>query len=118
METVGEGHVETFAVTLESPGAKPDATSMRIVNLLDSVACLDRGASDFDEDGDGIWDIRHLRLREEEIPPDRRLFRLAEQSSVVIARKDLVEHFVAKNLQGVRFVTLENFSLAIRGPQR
>ncbi|WP_240358013.1 imm11 family protein [Myxococcus vastator] len=75
-----------------------------IANPLLKVPCLDferskyrRTASDPNE----IAEIKVLYIREEAIPSDAQLFRLAELPEMVVLRSDLLEAFQQEGLTGI-----------------
>ncbi|NVJ05697.1 hypothetical protein HUW63_10705 [Myxococcus sp. AM001] len=75
-----------------------------IANPLLKVPCLDferskyrRTASDPNE----IAEIKVLYIREEAVPSDAQLFRLAELPEMVVLRSDLLEAFQQEGLTGI-----------------
>ncbi|GHG88967.1 hypothetical protein [Comamonas sp. JC664] len=75
-----------------------------IANPLLKVACLDferskyrRAASDPNE----IAEVKVLCLREDEVPSDAQLFRVAEFPEMIVLRSDLLEAFQQAGLTGL-----------------
>lgn len=82
-----------------------------IANLLGPGVPLDRQKSDVD------WSfrpnktsrIRRLVLDSAKIPPDAKLFRLAERGDVILVREDLVRKIVGVPFKGAFFRELDDY---------
>ncbi|NVI98883.1 hypothetical protein HV824_12235 [Myxococcus sp. AM009] len=73
-----------------------------IANPLRSVSCVDRERSKYRLDGpDEIGDIRMLHVRDDSIPGDAQLFRVAEFPEMMVLRSDLLEAFQQAGLTGL-----------------
>jgi hypothetical protein len=103
----GETHFELFSMSLTAK--KQDLRGgMFVVNLLDNIPCLERRASSFSVDEDGlIKKISRLVVDESQIPEGRTLFRLAEKADLVLARPKLVQRLQQSAFRGVRFIPVE-----------
>lgn len=112
VKEIGDTHFEAFPVTLAAKSGKRDDQSTQIVNLLDNVSCMNKKASKFDVDEDNknyIDTIHKLVLDKTKIPPERHLFRLGEEETVIIACSELVDKWKAIQVRGVKFVKSEEY---------
>jgi hypothetical protein len=96
LKSILEAHVEHPVeylpfVLLDHKGRVADDT-MWIVNLLDAVACTDvektEGSQSAFHPGE-FQDLLELHVHTDRVPPDRKLFRLAECPATILVRDDL-----------------------------
>jgi len=112
LQEVGETHFETWPVRIVAQTGGEDAESLRIVNLLDNVSCMDMEKSQFKLDRSpphDILKIRRLVLDESRIPADRHLFRMAEFETVFLISEPLRDLFVADGLPAFLFQPSHEF---------
>lgn len=106
---VGENAAEYLPFILHDKQGRVVKERYFVVNLLHSVACFDLAKSKYktypNKPGK-IYGIRSIHLREEQIPPDAKLFRLAEYTRFIIIRSDLVEAIQKAGLTGLAVLPL------------
>ncbi len=88
-----------------------------IANLLDAVACMDRKRSDFEMDPLDKGQVEHFRrlvLDERKIPPEAKVFRLAEKTDLFIVREDLVRAIRVSGCTGTFFPEMEDYGAEFR----
>lgn len=104
---LGPEDVEFVPFKLKDKKGKPVAKPYCVANPLRRVACLDTERSDCKlftnpVSGEQKWMIETVVLREDAIPPDARLFRLAEKPShTVLIRSDLLDLIRKAGLTGL-----------------
>ncbi|MCY1046161.1 hypothetical protein OV208_32925 [Corallococcus sp. bb12-1] len=106
---MGEGNAEYLPFTLHDKQGRVVKEQYFVVNLLRSVACFDLEKSrykTYPKNPDEIYGIRSVYLREDRIPLDARLFRLAESLRITIIRSDLVEAVEKAGLVGLAVLPL------------
>jgi hypothetical protein len=97
--------VEFIPFQLKDKKGKARPERYAIANPLRKVECLDPSRSDaklFSNpvDGSKEWMISALQIDVSKVPPDARLFRLAEDPKRILIRSDLVETIRAAGLTG------------------
>lgn len=106
---VGEGVAEYLPFILHDKQGRVVKERYFVVNLLRSVSCLDLEKSQYDtypHKPEKIYGIESIYLREDQIPPDATLFRLAEYTRFIIIRSDLVEAIQKAGLTGLAVLPL------------
>ncbi|HEX5751900.1 MAG TPA: DUF1629 domain-containing protein [Archangium sp.] len=94
--------MEYLPITVLDRRGRPTKSRYYLANVLRKVACMDREKSEFVPGSDEeILVVERLKLQEELIPPETRLFRLGECPEVIIIRSDLLQHIQAENLTGL-----------------
>jgi hypothetical protein len=81
-----------------------------VANLLGSVSCLDASRSKFDEDPlepGGIANLYKLNLRVDQIPEDKKLFRLMQMTHRFIIRSDLLQLLREREVTGLATLDLD-----------
>lgn len=101
-EGVTGDSVEYLPFTLLDKRGRRVKKQFYVVNLLQRVSCMDRKDSDFvgsKIDGE-VLTLSSLKLLEERIPPEAKLFRLDEFPETLIIRSDLVQRLRDEKLTG------------------
>jgi hypothetical protein len=82
-----------------------------IANLLGPGVPLDRKKSDVDWSfrAGKVQRIRRLVLDSSTVPPDAKIFRLAEQGDVILVREDLVDQLFEGPSEGAFFRELDDY---------
>ncbi|WNZ61935.1 hypothetical protein QEG98_39900 [Myxococcus sp. MxC21-1] len=109
--------IEYLPMRLRTPRKKVLTTPYYIANVLGSVACMNAKKSDFDMNDitkDQVLYFRRLALNEKKIPKDVKIFRLAEQTSLILVREDLGQRIVDEDCLGMLFQELEDFGSEFR----
>ena len=96
MKSFLEGEIDTpveyLRFTLINHKGRVADDAMWIVNLLDSVECADRDKTDGTDSpfhpGE-YQDLLELYVDEAKLPPDRKIFRVAECPPTILVREDL-----------------------------
>ncbi|NOK02202.1 MULTISPECIES: DUF1629 domain-containing protein [Myxococcus] len=110
--------IEYLPIRLRTPRKKVLTTPYYIANVLGTVACMDAKKSDFSMSSivkTQVRRFRRLALNEKKIPKDVKIFRLAEQTSLILVREDLGQRIVDEDCLGVLFQELEDFGSEFRG---
>ncbi|RKH46210.1 imm11 family protein [Corallococcus sicarius] len=113
-----QGTIEFLPVRLRTPRKKTLDTPYFIANVLGTVACMDAKKSDFTMDSiikDQVQRFRRLVLQEKKIPKDAKIFRLAEQSRLILIREDLGQTIIDEDCTGMIFQELEDYGSQFRG---
>lgn len=90
-----------------SPEAPPQP--YLLLNVTNLLECIDRQSSvlDTSSNGDLIWSIERLVLREDVLervaPEQRRVFQLAEDSNVILVHQSVRDALLAAGPSGIRF---------------
>lgn len=100
---VGDGVIEYLPITLLDKRGRPAPARYYLVNPLLKVACMDTQTSEFLKSpaGDKVLNVERLVLKQEQIPPEAKLFRLGECTEVVVIRSDLVQRIQGAGLTGL-----------------
>ncbi|WIG93268.1 DUF1629 domain-containing protein [Myxococcus sp. SDU36] len=109
--------IEYLPIRLRTPRRKVLTTPYYIANVLGTVACMDAKKSDFDMNDilkNQVLYFRRLVLNEKKIPKDVKLFRLAEQTRLILVRGDLGKRLVDEDCLGVLIQELEDFGSEFR----
>jgi hypothetical protein len=83
-----------------------------IANILGTVECVDRQRSRFDTSEirpDQVFTFFRLALDESKIPSDATLFRLKEQTDLVIIREDLGKDILRAGGDGMIFQEMDDY---------
>ena len=110
--------IEYLPIRLRTPRKKVLTTPYYIANVLGSVACMNAKKSDFNMSAISKTQVLHFRrlvLNEKKIPKDVKIFRLAEQTRLILVRGDLGKRIVDEDCLGVLFQELEDFGSEFRG---
>ncbi|WP_141589656.1 DUF1629 domain-containing protein [Myxococcus sp. AB056] len=110
--------IEYLPIRLRTPRKKVLTTPYYIANVLGTVACMDAKKSDFDMSAISKTQVLHFRrlvLNEKKIPKDVKIFRLAEQTRLILVREDLGQRIVDEDCLGVLFQEMEDFGSEFRG---
>ncbi|HYO53975.1 imm11 family protein [Archangium sp.] len=100
-EGLREG-MEYLPVTVLDKRGRPTKSRYYLANVLRKVPCMDRGNSEFVPGSDDeILIVERLKLQEERIPREARLFRLGECPEVIIIRSDLLQRIQDEKLTGL-----------------
>jgi hypothetical protein len=91
----GSDEIEYIPFKLKDKKGKLLTEQYCVVNPLLKITCLDTEKSDCNlftnpVDGSQRWNVESIVVREEAIPPELRLFRLAEDTSQILIRSDLL----------------------------
>ncbi|WP_437669525.1 imm11 family protein [Sorangium sp. So ce131] len=109
--------LEFLPVRILDKKRRPDKRPYHVMNLLGSVACVDRTRSEFDVSHvlkDQIARFRNLSLDETRIGPDAKMFRLADMPDLVLVREDLVAEIQAAGCTGITFQRIEDYGSEYR----
>ncbi|WP_437605283.1 DUF1629 domain-containing protein [Sorangium sp. So ce834] len=109
--------IEFLPVRILDKKRRPDKRTYQVMNLLGSVACLDRSRSDFDASHivkDQVARFRTLVLDEARIGPHAKLFRLADMPDLVLIREDLAAEIQAAMCTGMTFQRVEDYGSEYR----
>ncbi|KFA88496.1 imm11 family protein [Archangium violaceum] len=112
-----KGTIEFLPVRLRTPRKKVLDTPYFIANVLGTVACMDAKKSDFTMDTivkDQVQRFRRLVLQEKKIPKDAKIFRLAEQSRLILVREDLGQTILDEDCTGMFFQELDDYGSEFR----
>lgn len=91
-----------------------------IANPLGTLECVDTERSRFwrsEIRPDQVFTFYNLVLDEPKISPDTRLFRLKEQSDLVIVREDLGKDILRAGCDGMTFLNIEDYGAEFRPPE-
>lgn len=83
-----------------------------IANPLGTVECVDRERSKFRTSAirpDQVFRFYRLALDPAKIPADAKLFRLKEQTDLIIVRQDLADDILLAGCDGVLFQLMESY---------
>ncbi|WP_141589655.1 DUF1629 domain-containing protein [Myxococcus sp. AB056] len=117
-EETPAGSIEYLPIRLRTPRKKVLTTPYYIANVLGTVACMDAKKSDFSMNAilkNQVLHFRRLVLNEKKIPKDVKIFRLAEQTRLILVRGDLGQRLVDEDCLGVLIQELEDFGSEFRG---
>ena len=97
--------VEYLPFTLKDKRGRPVKQEYYVANLRQTVPCMDREKSEFNEsDDDGeILSVQRLTALPKKIPKDAQLFRLGEFPRMIIIRSDLTKQLRDEKLTGLTF---------------
>ncbi len=105
---LGETGYEEFPVTLVDTRGRRDLDSLRVLNLLGNVSCVDAERSRYETDEDGIITrFLELRLAEQRLPPGRHMFRLEEKETIILISDACAASFEAEGMTGVRVLPVD-----------
>jgi hypothetical protein len=95
--------IEYLPFTLKDKRGRPTKGQFYVANLLLKVPCMDREHSDFTASrvSGKILGISRLKILNEKVPPEVKLFRLGEWPRVVVIRSDLVQQIKDEKLTGL-----------------
>jgi hypothetical protein len=95
--------VEYLPFTLKDKRGRRTKGQFYLANLLLKVDCMDREKSDFSvSDFDGrVLGVDTLKVLNEKIPPEAKLFRLGEYTRLIVIRSDLVRRINDEKLTGL-----------------
>ncbi len=117
LEERSGARIEFLSVRILGKKRRPDKRPYHVMNLLGSVACLDRPRSDYDVSHilkNQIARFRKLSLDETRIDPQLKLFRLADMPDLVLVREDLVAEIQAASCTGMTFLRTEDYGSEYR----
>jgi hypothetical protein len=117
-KNASESRIEFFPVKIRNHKGRLIDKPFFIANPIGAVACLDQEKSDFRWGAiakDQVDRFRRLVLDESKIPRDLKLFRLAEQTNLVIVRRDLAQDIVDNDFTGMFFMEMEDYGMEWRG---
>lgn len=83
-----------------------------IANVVGSVECVDRQRSKYwtsEIRPDQVFRFYRLALNAEKIPPNAKLFRLKEQTDLVIVREELVDDILRAGCDGMIFQEMDDY---------
>lgn len=88
-----------------------------ILNVLETVSCMDRQKSDYDAsalDESQVVTFRHLYLDTDKIPENTNLFRFGEEHDMFMVRENLMQILIDAGITGLAFTSLEDFGKEYR----
>ncbi|WP_407667254.1 imm11 family protein [Myxococcus qinghaiensis] len=88
-----------------------------VANLLDVVSCVDRARSVFTVNElfkDRLRDFERLVLDPGRLGPDTKLFRLGENTELVVVREDLARAILHAGCTGMKFMPMEDYGAELR----
>jgi len=110
--------IEFLSIRVRNPKKKPVDKKYFIANVLTTVACVNKTKSKFvmsSIDKSQVNYFSRLVLDEKKISEDAKLFRLAEQTALVIVREDLATDILRAKCNGMMFVVMEEYGAEFRG---
>jgi hypothetical protein len=110
--------IEFLPTRLRSAKGKLLEEPFFVANPIGSVACMDAGKSDVQWSPiskDQVFRFRRLVLDASKIPPDLNLFRLAEQTELILVRRELAQEILDSDFTGMMFIDLEEYGREWRG---
>jgi hypothetical protein len=95
--------VEYLPFTLKDKRGRRTKGQFYLANLLLKVHCLDREQSEvtFSKVSGKVLGVRKLKVLNEKIPPEAKLFRLGEYTRLIVIRSDLVRRINDEKLTGL-----------------
>lgn len=95
--------VEYLPFTLKDKRGRRTKGRFYLANLLLKVPCLDREQSDitFSKVSGKVLGVDRLKVLNEKIPPEAKLFRLGEYARLIVIRSDLVQRINDEKLTGL-----------------
>lgn len=109
-EGVKEEHAEYLPFILKDRKGRVRPEKYGFVNPLVKVPCFDSEKSEYTPSARNIpgrlAGILRLHIHPEKVPEDVKLFRLAENTSTMLMRTDLLEKLQAAGMEGLRGIAL------------
>lgn len=102
-------NIEYLPVSIYDQKKRCASSDYYIANILGSIDCLDHEKSEYDRSlivPEKIQAFYKVALLEEKIPEDEKLFRLKDQPSIIIIRKDLLALLKGNDLTGIDIFNL------------
>jgi hypothetical protein len=99
----GDELIEYLPIILLDKRGRPTRTRYYLVNPLLKVDCMDVEASEVlraTATGE-ILHVERLKIHEDKVPPDAKLFRLGECTEVILIRSDLLQRIQEAGLTGL-----------------
>ncbi|MFE8599039.1 imm11 family protein [Archangium violaceum] len=112
MEERSGAQLEFLPVRLRDQKQRLVQKPYYVMNVLGTVECVDLERSKFRRSHiipERIFRFFHLILDESKIPPDKKIFRLKEDPSLVIIREDLCEDILRAKVEGVMFLEMDEY---------
>ncbi|TFZ02001.1 imm11 family protein [Ramlibacter humi] len=112
-----EDSIEFLPVRLRTPEGRLIPQAYFVANVLGTVACVNREESKFTMNAilkDQVGRFQHLVLDEPAIPDGKKIFRLAELRTLIIARQDLAQAIVDADCTGMLFIPLKDYGAEFR----
>jgi hypothetical protein len=109
--------IEFLPVRILDKKQRPDKRAYHVMNLLDSIACVNRSRSDYDASHilkNQIARFRRLVLDESRLSPQAKLFRLTDMPDLVIVREDLATEIQAARCTGMTFQPIDEYGSEYR----
>lgn len=106
---IGGGEGEYLPFSLNDKQGRSTPEQFHVLNVLRSVACFDferSGFSTYPGEPGNLALVESIHLREDKIPPEAKLFRLAEKMRFIIIRSDLLDAIKQAGLTGLRVLQL------------
>jgi hypothetical protein len=105
------GHVEYLPVKIIDHRGRVASRDYTIAHPVGPVDCIDMKKSKFvwDPEMDEMESLRRVVLREDRIPSDRHLFRLAKFYQPVVVRRHLAQALDAEGFTGIRWTELNKY---------
>jgi len=116
LEAGAHGNLEFLPITIRDHRRKIASKDHFIVNVLHPVDCVDRKRSTLVMsaiDPTQAISIENPVLREDQIPADVDLFRLAVRTSVFVVRDELKARIESAGLRGMELIPIAEYDSAI-----
>ncbi|RJS21938.1 hypothetical protein DRW03_16565 [Corallococcus sp. H22C18031201] len=117
LESAASAHFEFLPVKLRNHKKKLVPEPYYLANLLDVVTCVNRERSVFTVNElfkDRLRDFEKLVLDLGKLGPDTELFRLGENTELVIVREDLARAILQTGCTGMNFMPMEDYGSELR----
>lgn len=111
LKDMNDNNYDNYNLQIYDESGNADGESFRVFRFRNRFACMDMEKSEFhlNEDG-GVHEIRRLTLRENEIPPGRHFFELAERTTVYIASAEFASEWQKRGLRGRDFIPIQELN--------
>jgi hypothetical protein len=116
-ELAPETRIEFLPVQVRNRRKKLEAAPYFVANVLDVIPCTDMKKSEYWKNTivkDQIQRFKRLVLDERKIPKGKKLFRLGEMKSLLLAHRDLGQAIVDADCTGVFFMDVEEYGKEFR----
>jgi len=117
LEEKSGAEIEFLPVHLRNHKGRLVAEPYFIANPLGTVECVDRERSQFRTSSirpDQVFRFFRLAVDTAKIPPDARLFRLKEQTDLILVRQDLADEILRAGCNGMLFLEMEDYGAEFR----
>lgn len=109
--------MEFLPIRIRDHGEELIEARYYILNVLETVSCMDRKKSDYDSsalDESQVVTFRHLYLDTGKISENTNLFRFGEERDMFMMSQDLMQILVDAGITGIEFNSIENIGETYR----